>query len=257
MKKTILILCLILSSIVQFAQTGNVIISSESGELISVSINGLKQNQTPLANVEITGLKAPNVTVTVNFENITLGSTSGKINIIAGHELTYKMKKNNAQWQFILLDDILMDNPKIGGLADPIKGGLQPQPASGQIEIMSSSVTQPNITLASATISPANGCGQPMAAASFTAAKSAIVPAASEVSKLKVAKQIAQNNCLSPTQITDVMQMLALDGSKLDFTKFAYDHTSDKSNYTNVSNGFSSEATKKELSNFIESKNKQ
>ncbi len=257
MKKEILILCLIFNSIVQFAQTGNVIISSESGELISVSINGVKQNQTPMANVEITGLKAPSAAITVNFENITLGSTNGTVNVIAGHELTYKMKKNNAQWQFILFDDVTLNNPKIGGLADPIKGGLQPQPASGQIETTSTSVTQPNNTLASATISPASGCGVAMTTAAFAAAKSAIVPAASEVSKLKVAKQIAQNNCLSPTQITDVMQMLTLDGSKLDFTKFAYDHTSDKSNYTNVINGLNSESTKKELSNFIESKKTQ
>ena len=255
MKKALLIFSLILNSFVQYAQTGNIIISSETGELIYVSINGVKQNKIALANVEITGLKPPSTAITIQFENITLGTTNGSVNVIAGHELTYKMKKNNAQWQFMLLNDMPMADPKIG-LADPREGLQQLPPPSG-IETMSSSVIQPNITLASATISPANGCGVAMATAAFAAAKSAIVPAASEISKLSAAKQIAQNNCLSSTQITDVMQMLTLESSKLDFTKFAYDHTSDKSNYTNVINSFTSETAKKELNNFILSKKTQ
>jgi Domain of unknown function (DUF4476) len=255
MKKTILLFSLILTSFVQYAQTGNVVISSESGELIYVSINGVKQNKMALANVEITGLKPPSTAITITFENITLSSTSGTINVIAGHELTYKMKKNNAQWQFMLLNDMPMADPKIG-LADPREGLQQLPPPSG-IESTSTSVIQPNITLASATISPAGGCGAAMATAAFAAAKSAIVPAASEVSKLSAAKQLAQNNCLSSTQITDVMQMLTSESSKLDFTKFAFDHISDKNNYTNVINSFSSEAVKKELNNFIMSKKTQ
>jgi Domain of unknown function (DUF4476) len=255
MKKTIFSFWLILISIVQYAQTGNILISSESGELINVSINGVKQNPIALANVEIMGLKPPSAAITVTFENITLGSTNGIVKVIAGHELTYKMKKNNAQWQFMLLNDMPIADPKIG-LTDPRETLIQ-QPPSPPIETMSSSVTQPNITLASATVSQPSGCGLAMATTAFAAAKSAIVPSASEVSKLQVAKQLAQNNCLSPTQITDVMQMLALESSKLDFSKFAYDHTSDKNNYTNVINSFSSETAKKELSNFIASKKTQ
>jgi hypothetical protein len=68
---------------------------------------------------------------------------------------------------------------------------------------------------------------------------------------------MAQNNCLSPVQITNVMQVLASDASKLDFTKFAYAHTTDKVNYTNVLSGFSSASAKKELSNFIQSQKVQ
>jgi len=247
MKKGIITIGLILNSLVQYAQTGDIVISSESGELINVSINGVKQNATPQANVIITGLKTPSTTVTVSFPNTSTASATATVNVTAAHELTYKMKKNNGQWQFILFDDLTMTTPGIG-TAIPTPTPLPP--AGGQIETTSTSVTQPNNTLASATVTPS--CGAAMTAASFTAAKGTIASATSENSKLSAAKQMAQNNCLSPAQITDVMKVFASDASKLDFTKFAYTHTSDKTNYTNVLNGFSSESAKKELSTFIQ-----
>ncbi len=88
----------------------------------------------------------------------------------------------------------------------------------------------------------------------FASAKVTITNAASETAKLAMAKQVTQNNCLSPAQIVDVMQLFTFESTKLDFSKFAYDFTTDKRSYYDVSDGLTSESAKTELDNFIESK---
>lgn len=139
------------------------------------------------------------------------------------------------------------------GPSIPIDGGVQ-QPTGGQIETTSTSVTEPDNTLATTTTNPSNGCIIVMGSTSFAAAKNSIMEEPTDNLKLATAKQITKNNCISSAQLTEVMNVFTNDVSRLDFAKYAYDHITDKNNYSTVSTALSSELSKMQLTEFIESK---
>lgn len=97
------------------------------------------------------------------------------------------------------------------------------------------------------------GCPYPMSAGDFASAKSSISSKSFEDSKLTLAKQIFDSNCLLASQVKDIMGLFSFEESKLDFAKYAYGRTFDLGNYYKVNDAFTFESSIDELNTYIQS----
>ncbi len=95
------------------------------------------------------------------------------------------------------------------------------------------------------------GCPIPMSPGDFSDLKNTISSKSFEDSKMTIAKQVLQNNCLLTSQVKDLMGQFTFEETKLDFAKYAYDYTYDIGNYYKVNDQFTFESSIDELSKYI------
>ena len=98
------------------------------------------------------------------------------------------------------------------------------------------------------------GCPMPMMPQDFAQAKNSIASKSFEDSKLTMAKQIVSSNCLTAQQVKELMMFFDFEDTKLEFAKFAYDHTFDIGNYFKVNDAFEFESSIDELNEYIQQK---
>ena len=96
------------------------------------------------------------------------------------------------------------------------------------------------------------GCENPMPADRFASAKNSISTKSFEDSKLTVAKQVMNVNCLLVSQVKGIMELFDFESTKLDFAKAAYNRTYDIDNYYELNDVFDFESSITELNNFIQ-----
>ena len=97
------------------------------------------------------------------------------------------------------------------------------------------------------------GCPVPMAPGDFESMKASIASKSFEDSKMTIAKQILNSNCLLSGQVREVMGLFTYEESKLDFAKYAYGKTYDIGNYYKVNDAFTFESSIDELNGYINS----
>jgi hypothetical protein len=97
-------------------------------------------------------------------------------------------------------------------------------------------------------------CSFPMSPSEFADAKKSVEAKSFEETKMTVAKQVADNNCLSVEQIKGIMALFSFEQSKLDFAKYCYTRCTDKKNYYKMSDAFSFEASTEELNEYTKGK---
>lgn len=97
------------------------------------------------------------------------------------------------------------------------------------------------------------GCygARPMNNGNFNSALQTIKNQGFDESRLKTAKQIAQNNCLNTNQIVEICKIFGFEETRLDFAKFAFDACVEPQNYFKVNNVFSFTSSADELNDFI------
>lgn len=95
------------------------------------------------------------------------------------------------------------------------------------------------------------GCPVPMNQGEFQSMKQSISAKTFEESKLTVAKQVINSNCLLSSQVREVMGLFTFEDSKLDFAKYAYGRTYDIGNYYKVNDAFTFESSIDELNSYI------
>lgn len=98
------------------------------------------------------------------------------------------------------------------------------------------------------------GCPYPMNPADFSDLKNSIASKSFEDSKMTIAKQVLQNNCLFVSQVKDLMGQFTFEATKLDFAKYAYDFTYDIGNYFKVNDMFTFESSIDDLNSHISSR---
>ncbi len=103
--------------------------------------------------------------------------------------------------------------------------------------------------------SGATGCPMPMSVESFNTAKSSISSKSFEDSKLTIAKQIVNNNCLLCSQVKEIMMIFGFEDTRLEFAKLAYKHTFDIGNYYQLNDAFKFESSIDDLNQFINNGN--
>jgi len=97
------------------------------------------------------------------------------------------------------------------------------------------------------------GCDVPMQHGDFDSMKGSIQSKSFEESKLTLAKQVINSNCLLSAQVKEIMQLFTYEDSKLDFAKYAYGRTYDIGNYYKVNDAFTFETSIDELNAYINS----
>ncbi|MBL7918477.1 MAG: DUF4476 domain-containing protein [Bacteroidia bacterium] len=96
-------------------------------------------------------------------------------------------------------------------------------------------------------------CSSPMSASAFNDAKSSISSKSFDETRLKVAKQIIDNNCLSSNQVKEIMLLFSFEETRLDLAKHAYSHTFDPNNYYKLNDAFTFETSVDDLDAYIKS----
>jgi hypothetical protein len=99
------------------------------------------------------------------------------------------------------------------------------------------------------------GCPHPMDIADFDMMKQTISSKDFESTRLSIAKQVLQENCLFASQVTEVLTLFDFENTKLEFAKYAYGYTYDTGNYFKVNDAFEFESSVQELNNYISSRN--
>jgi len=97
------------------------------------------------------------------------------------------------------------------------------------------------------------GCPYPMSRADFENAKRSIASKDFSDSKLRLAKQIANSNCLLSSQVMEMMQLFDFEDTKLDLAKYCFGYTLDYGNYYKVNDAFTFESSIEELDNYMNS----
>lgn len=100
------------------------------------------------------------------------------------------------------------------------------------------------------------GCPMPMNEADFAGVKNSINAKTFEDSKLTIAKQVIQSNCILSAQVREIMKLFTFEDNKLEFAKYAYGYTFDLGNYYKVNDAFQFESSIDELNTYINSRKK-
>lgn len=97
------------------------------------------------------------------------------------------------------------------------------------------------------------GCPFPMSPADFESAKRSIAAKSFSDSKMALAKQILDSNCLLSDQVRQMMQLFDFEDDKLELAKYAYGYTLDYGNFYKLNDAFTFESSIEELDNYIRS----
>lgn len=98
------------------------------------------------------------------------------------------------------------------------------------------------------------GCVMPLSGAEFADLKKSIESKSFEETKLTMAKQVCGDRCMTVEQVKAMMSTFSFEESKLDFAKFAYDHTHDIGSYYKVNDAFTFESSIEELDEYIKTR---
>lgn len=97
------------------------------------------------------------------------------------------------------------------------------------------------------------GCPYPMSPADFDNAKRSISSKDFSDSKLKLAQQIIDSNCLLSSQVRQMMELFDFEDDKLTLAKYAFGYTLDYGNYYQVNDAFEYESSIDELDEYMRS----
>jgi len=95
------------------------------------------------------------------------------------------------------------------------------------------------------------GCPYPMEDSDFQIALRSIDSKSFSDSKLLVAKQVLDKNCVLSTQVMQIMEQFDFEEDKLEIAKYAYGSTLDIGNYFRVNDAFDFESSIEELDTYI------
>jgi hypothetical protein len=95
------------------------------------------------------------------------------------------------------------------------------------------------------------GCDWPISTSDFTEAKRTIKSKGFNDTRMGIAKQIIQSNCMISSQVRDLVNLMSFDDTKLELAKFAYGYTYDIGNYFKVSQALEFESSVDELNEYI------
>ncbi len=266
---------------------GCITILSEDGERFFLLLDGGQQNHTPQVNVRVDGLTNDSYNVKIIFEDKTKSELNEIVPVKNAEgrfgEMTYKIKKaKDGQLKMryygatpvpanysapadmyavhyvppVTVSNVTMSTAPNGG-----NGGVSFTPAGGSVGItpVQNSATMETTTTTRSQggtvgirpIRAATACQTPMDHNSFASAKTTVVNAGYEDTKLSVAENILTANCMNTDQVVAMCKLFGFEETRLKFAKFAYPKTTDPDNYLKVSNIFSSDVSKTDLNNFI------
>lgn len=131
-------------------------------------------------------------------------------------------------------------------------GAGNPQPGFSEQTTVTTTTSQSNAGFVPGYNGPI-GCNMPMNRNDFQSAKNSIQTKDFEQSKLTVAKQVFDHNCLLSSQVREIMMLFEFEQTRLDFAKYAYGRTYDIGNYYTVNDAFQFESSVDDLNRYVQS----
>jgi hypothetical protein len=226
-----------------FAQF-NVVVFAPRGEKFTLYINGSEQNTEPAYRAEGDNPGGPTFKLRVFFADPAIREINKTVFNKPGSTMYYKVTKN-AKGAYILesTGSEWIDE-------DVIKEGSTPAPPEGNKA--KSGKDKEKIEPVSKT--GIKGCDNPMSEPDFNAQLVGISAAPFEPIKLSNAKKLAEQHCLLVSQVILVIYVFDNESSRLNFAKFAFDHTYNPDDYAEVKNALHSQKSKDDLDRFIAGK---
>ena len=287
MKKLILILSLFFFSnlFAQKNQFGCLNIISNQGNNFYLSIDGVKINEKAQSKIRIEKLLNKAYLLKIEFDNAEHTIFNRKNVFVSNKtgemlDVTYELIKEETEVKFIFLSmasvnasfiipaDMFVYNfetkqqinikttvivnttPKINQPAVVKKDSVVKPVVTAIPEFPKNNIPAPAIKIKE----PENWICQnewPMWKSEYETAKKNITDEKSDAQKLKLAKALATKSCMTSDQVAEIGFLLISDATKLDFSKFAFNHTIDIKNYLKVEKIFLEEKSKSTFENFI------
>ena len=272
-------------------KTATVVIFSEQGERFQLVLNGLLQNEYPQTNVKVQGLNAENYFLKIMFEDASIPEFDLNFFATPlGYESTYKLKKMNTgkysvrpvssleinggdgepdrpvQNQQVVVynpaalpwggittttsGSSMSTNISVGGVSFSNDINLGNQSQNNDMGDIMPVETQPVIVYVPGYTGQI-GCLMPMDAGSFAQAKQSIKSKSFEDDRLKIAKQILNNNCVTTNQVKELMDVMTFENSKLELAKYCWGYTYDVKNYYLVNDAFTFSSSIDDLNDYM------
>lgn len=280
------ILCLL--TIAGIAQNNDFVFYTDNGDLFTLYLNSVKQNETAATNVKATNISGKNINVRVVFErsgvpafNRTLSVSSTdkeiKIQLVKGRENVYSTK-------IISTTPRQHSNPSNGNSGNEgstetkddksghsghgnnghnngynnghnnhgnngYNNGYNNPPHNGGYP----NGGTPNGGHWGNSYGPSDNprCHMPMPQNDFNSLRAQVRARYFDSSRLTVAKQACRYNCMTSDQIRDLCREFSYESNRLDFAKYAFEYCYDRYRYYIVGQAFSYSSSVDQLNRFI------
>lgn len=143
-------------------------------------------------------------------------------------------------------------NTPIGGMNINVNDGMTHSSTTTTTMVVEENITTPDHYVLPGYNGPI-GCPWPMSDVDFQSARNTIASKDWDETRLSIAKQVLNSNCLLSRQAADIIRLFDWEENRLDFAKYAYGRTHDLGNYYMVNDAFEWEASVTELNAFINS----
>jgi len=222
------------------AQWASLVVFAPKGEKFTLYFNGEKQNAQPATRVQVDEIKGPSCKVRLVFETPGTPDLSKTIFNKISSTMYYALLRN-AKNAFVLQSSHSEWSDEPTGNVNQKSNPPLPPAKTEKQEIEKSSAGK-------------KGCSSPMAEADFIAGLVSVSTPPFDPPKLSAAKKLASEHCLTTTQIKAVIEIFENESTRLSFAKFAYDHTWDIDNYSDVGDALHSGKSRDDLERYINSK---
>ncbi len=249
MKKLIvlILLALLFTASQVWSQGASLTVFSANGEKFTLEVGGDSQNAKPEARVYTEHLGGMMIKMKVFPEDVSIPPVSKSVMNKPNGTFIYVLQKD-AKGKYTLqsTDTDWSSEVKTGKETEKEAEATPPK----KTEKKKSAQVEKEVPA-----EKGDRCKSPMTDPDFYASLAMLSNAPFDGSKLSNAKNMAKKNCLTSTQVRDVVHVFDYEKSKLEFAKFAYELVYDPANYDNVNDALRSSSVT-ELKRYIDSKGK-
>ncbi len=98
------------------------------------------------------------------------------------------------------------------------------------------------------------GCANALSSAQFSNLKEEIKDITFEENRMKIAKKLTKDVCMSKSQIKEITQIFSFENTRIEYLKYAYSFCYDKQDYYQLGSVLNFSNTKEELNDFLKDK---
>jgi hypothetical protein len=229
------------------AQFGTIVVYAPKGDLFTLSLSGSVKNSEPASRVESETPAGPTFKIKISFKDASIKEVSKLVFNKPHGKFFYKLERN-AKGVFALesTSEEEMNQAVAAGSKSPEAEKRTTQEVKTEtIQDQPEKVAEPAKPVKS------ENCEKPMTDADFAVSLGLISSNPIESSRLGSAKKMADKQCLTVDQIKQVIYIFDNESSRLNFAKYAYDHTYNRQDYREVKDALYTDKSKSELDSFL------
>lgn len=262
--KRIFLIFLAVFTITQAFSQGKITFFSQDGKKFWVIINGKKINSEPQFNVSEIPVDFQYGKARIIFEDEKIKPIDKNVQVVDvdNNWVHVKYMIKNKKGKYIISD--LNATFEVLGPMNPLTSNTVTETIQQQINTPADTInlqkpetnnpqtatSQTGHTTTPVTQVP-NRCSKPMDKGDFDQFKQSLTSKNFEDSKLTLAKQVAETNCLTCTQIKDILLLFNFESTRLEFAKWSFPKVYDPGNYFKLNDAFKFESSVEELEQYV------